>query len=84
MKREQVIQNLREVCTNYAKAKEYKDLVTYRELMDFLTVKFYKMKKFKNAWAQHNCKNCRGRGFIVQSEGERLRPCTCLKGLDDG
>lgn len=84
MKQEQQIQSLRETCSNYAKPKEYKDLITRRELMDFLTEKFYKMKKFKDAWSQHNCKKCYARGFIVQSNGERLRPCVCLKGVDDG
>jgi len=85
MKREQVINNLREICTNYAEPKEYKDLVTRRELMDFLTDKFYKLKKFKDAWANCNCKKCFGRGFIVQTNGERLRPCKCLRGVvDDG
>ena len=60
MEKKKLIEKYHAVCAHYAKPEEYLSITSLRELRKFFVDKFYAMKKFKQAYADPNCKNCYG------------------------
>ena len=80
----EIIKNLQEVSNNYASVEEYEHFTNVAQFYGFLKQKFYTLEPYKNKQSKGNCKACYGRGFRIPNDGTRLKPCKCLKEIDNG